>query len=145
MATKVEDLVQTTPADARVKIPERKERLPSRWRIKLVEDFQAAYPDLDRNIINMVMDFDEIQAQRFGKDYDPEEHLKDIFPALSSDSDEEGSKSGEHLAKKLKTVVEQDGEGEERETGDSQRSQAERSSSGVADASQPGELHEQSG
>ena len=83
MATRVEDLVQTTPANAQVKIPSKKERLPGAWRIKLVEDLLVAYPDLDRNMINIAIDFDAAQAEKFGADYDPEDHVKEIFPKRS--------------------------------------------------------------
>ena len=113
MATRVEDLVQTTPANAEVKIPPRKERLPGAWRVKLVEDLLVVYPDLDRNMINTAIDFDAAQAERFGADYNPEDHIKDIFPALSSDSDSEDKPDPTvHIAKKIKLA--RNGEGEDR-------------------------------
>jgi hypothetical protein len=69
-------------------------------------------------MINIAIDFDEIQALKFGKDYDPEEHVKEIFPALQSDSDEDSgtivtkTESGEiHVTKKSKL---NDGEGKDR-------------------------------
>jgi len=40
-------------------------------------------------MINIAIDFDEIQPLKFGKDYDPEEHINEIFPALSSDSEQD--------------------------------------------------------
>ena len=48
-----------------------------------------AFPSLDRNMINIAIDFDDIQASKFGKDYDAEEHVKEIFPELSSESEED--------------------------------------------------------
>lgn len=141
MATRVEDLVQVTPANAQVKIPTKKERLPSAWRIKLVEDLLLAYPDLDRNMINIAIDFDEIQAAKFGADYDPEEHIKEIFPALSSDSEDESKPDpATHIAKKIKLA--RNGEGEDGETGDKQQAEDERVSRQLADDGGHGELQQ---
>ena len=118
MATRVEDLVQTTPANAQVRIPTKKERTAGVGRVKLVEDLLVAFPDLDRNMINIAIDFDEVQALKYGKDYDAQDHLKEIFPDLSSESEEDYSveitkdEGGDfHVTKKAKL---NDGEGKDR-------------------------------
>ncbi len=46
-----------------------------------------AFPSLDRNMINIAIDFDDIQASKFGNDYDAQEHVKENFPELSSESE----------------------------------------------------------
>lgn len=84
-----------------------------------------AFPGLDRNMINIAIDFDEIQALKFGKDYDAEEHVKDIFPALQSDSDEDSgtvitkTETGDiHVTKRSKL---NDGERKDREASPEQQ------------------------
>ena len=141
MATRVEDLVQTTPANAQVKIPTKKERLPGVWRVKLVEDLLVAYPDLDRNMINIAIDFDAAQAERFGADYSPEEHIKEIFPALTSDSDSDDKEDPSvHIAKKIKLA--RDGQGQDGEADTELEGEDERNSGSVADDGGHGELQQ---
>ncbi|KAI9726559.1 MAG: hypothetical protein M1835_003763, partial [Candelina submexicana] len=82
-------------------------------------DFLLAYPDLDRNIIQMVIEFDEEQAKKFGEDYDPREHLPDIFPGLEADSD---------------TYSLKDGEGEDRPSGTGQQGEDAGQPPAVADS-----------
>ena len=76
-----------------------------------------AFPSLDRNMI----DFDDIQASKFGKDYDAEEHVKETFPELSSESEEDydieisKDEAGDfHVTKRAKL---NDGEGQDRASG----------------------------
>jgi len=142
MATKVEDLVQITPANAQVKIPAKKERTAGAWRVKLVEDFLVAFPSLDRNMINIALDFDDMQAAKFGKDYDAQEHAKEIFPDLSSESEEDyeieitKDEAGDfHVTKRTKL---NDGEGKDRASSPEQQRTHElrqQQPSPVADAS----------
>ena len=64
-------------------------------------------------MINIAIDFDAAQAEKFGADYNPEDHVKEIFPALSSDSDSEDKPDPSvHIAKKIKLA--RNGEGEDR-------------------------------
>lgn len=84
-----------------------------------------AYPSLDRNMINIAIDFDEIQALKFGEDYDAEEHVKEIFPEPSSESEEDcqvevtKDEAGDlHVIKKAKL---NDGEGQDRQASPEQQ------------------------
>ena len=77
-----------------------------------------AFPSLDRNMINIAIDFDDIQALKLGKDYDAQEHVKEIFPELSSESEEDyeieisKTEAGDyHVTKRAKL---NDGEGQDR-------------------------------
>ena len=38
-------------------------------------------------MINIVLDFDEKMAEKFGADYDYREHLEEIFPDVTSEED----------------------------------------------------------
>jgi len=78
----------------------------------------VAFPSLDRNMINIAIDFDEVQALKYGKDYDAQDHVNEIFPDLSSESEEDyvvdiaKDESGDyHVTKRVKL---NDGEGKDR-------------------------------
>ncbi len=84
-----------------------------------------AFPSLDRNMINIAIDFDDIQASKFGNDYDAQEHVKEIFPELSSESEEDyeieisKDEAGEfHVTKRTKL---NDGERQDREVSTEQQ------------------------
>ena len=62
-------------------------------------------------MINIAIDFNAAQAAKFGADYNPEDHVKEIFPALSSVSDDKPDPTA-HIAKKIKLA--RNGEGEDR-------------------------------
>ena len=66
----------------------------------------------------MVIEFDEEQAKKFGEDYDPREHLADIFPGLEAESG---------------TYALKNGEGEDRPTGAEQQGEDAGQCSTVAD------------
>lgn len=103
-------------------------------------------------MINIAIDFNEIQAKKFGADYKAEEHLKEIFPALQSDSEDEGKEDPVvHIAKKIK-LARQDGEdedgegwnggGEGGEAGVEQQGQDERDPGQLVHAGGHGELQQ---
>ncbi len=50
-----------------------------------------AYPALDKNMINIALDFDEILKQKYGDDYHYEDHLAEIFPSDDMDETEDDS------------------------------------------------------
>lgn len=47
-----------------------------------------AYPTLDRFMINMAIDLDEMNKKKWGEDYNFEDHVEEIFPEVESDSAE---------------------------------------------------------
>jgi len=108
----------------------------------LVEDFLVVFPSLDRNMINIALDCDDIQPAKFGKDYDAQEHAKEIFPDLSSESEEDyeieisKDEAGDfHVTKRTKM---NDGEGKDRASSPEQQRTHElqqQQPSSVADAS----------
>ena len=69
----------------------REDRLPSPGRVKEVEQYAIAYPRLDKNIINMVLDFDKANADKWGEDYDIEEHLDELLSGDNSERDSEST------------------------------------------------------
>ena len=106
-----------------------------------MEDLLVAYPDLDRNMINIAIDFDAAQAAKFGADYNPEEHVKEIFPALSSDSESDGKPDPSvHIAKKIKLA--RDGQGQVGETDLELQGKDERDPGQLADDGGHGELQQ---
>ena len=47
-----------------------------------------AYPTLDRFMINIAIDLDEMNKKKWGEDYKFEDHVDEIFPEVESDSAE---------------------------------------------------------
>ena len=85
----------------------------------------VVFPSLDRNMINIAIDFDDVQASKFGNDYDAEEHAKEIFPELSSESEGDHeieiskNEAGDfHVTKRTKL---NNGEGQDGEVGAEQQ------------------------
>ena len=63
-----------------------------------MEELAMVYPHLDRHMINMALDFDELMQKKYGDDYHWEDHKDEIFPEDSVDSsgnsnDEQGKDS----------------------------------------------------
>lgn len=56
-----------------------------------MEQYAIAYPRLDKNIISMVLDFEDQLAKKYGEDYDFREHLEEIFPDIKSEEDTDSS------------------------------------------------------
>ena len=65
------------------------------WKVRLVEELQLAYPQLDKFQIQLVLDFDELMRKKYGHDYDAMEHAKEIFPEPTLDTSDTVSEDGQ--------------------------------------------------
>ncbi len=88
-------MTTTATSPSQLKIPSRADRLPGKDRVAQVEQWQLAYPHLDRFQINLVIDFDEMMAEKFGDDYDVDEHIDEIFPEDKSVDKTQDDRQGE--------------------------------------------------
>lgn len=50
------------------------------WRVKLAEELATAYPMLDRNMIQIAIEFDEQMQEKYGADYRWEDHKDELIP-----------------------------------------------------------------
>lgn len=53
------------------------------------------YPSLDKNMINIALDFDEQMQKKFGEDYHWEDHKAEIFPEVLTESAPQNDGQGE--------------------------------------------------
>lgn len=64
-----------------------------------MEELATAYPMLDRNMIQIAIEFDEQMQEKYGEDYRWEDHMHELIPrddlisALSSETTEPESSS----------------------------------------------------
>lgn len=56
-----------------------------------MEELALVYPDCDRMMINMALDFDEDMQKKYGEDYHWEDHKDEIFPEVVSEPSSNGS------------------------------------------------------